>query len=126
MLFQKIEISIIFQLLFRLSFDYFLNIFRQFLEYFLTIFQVFFNYLSTISTIFSFAQQNYINVVVCLSVCVSQLHFHQKVQLQQCRAAEQLLNIVVFRNYFTLEFFRLFFNFTSFLSKNPAAAEQSS
>ena len=72
--------------------------------------------------LFSFAQQNYTNVVVCVFVL---LHFHQKVQLQQSRAAEQLLNIVVFRNYFTLEFFRLFFNFTSFLSKSPTAAEQS-
>ena len=38
--------------------------------------------------IFSFAQQNYINVVVCL-LCVT-FQFHQKVQLQQSRAAEQL------------------------------------
>ena len=43
--------------------------------------------------IFSFAQQNYINVVVvCCGglLSVVPLHFHQKVQLQQSRAVEQL------------------------------------
>ena len=79
-----------------------------------------------INVVVSFAQRNYINVVVRLWWWSVPFHFHQKFQLQQSRAAEQLLNIVVFRNYFTLEFFRLFFNFTSFLSKSPTAAVQSS
>ena len=60
--------------------------------------------------IFSFAQQNYINVVVCVEV--RNLSFPQKVQLQQGRAAVKHSSFQIF---FTLEkigqFFQLFFQF---------------